>query len=331
MKLKLLLSLIVSFFLFCAVSAQPPAATPEPSKGYLLWPGDEITGKVLGESDFDFVATVNEDGKIELPFSDKPVVARCKTERELRTEITELLGKYLRTPQLNLRITDRKGRPPATVSGEVNSPTQVTLMRKATLLELLSVAGGTKEEAGGTVQVFRTQPPVCADASEDANWKTAINDGTDVPSRLFKISDVKVGKEDSNPIIYPGDLIVVQKAAPVYITGEVANPQGIYLKDDGLTLYEAIAKLGGPKREAKTKDIKVYRLKANSKDREILSANYDLIQKGEQKDLALAPYDIVVVDKAKDSIAQSILKLAVGAGKGVVSSMTGGIGYKVLY
>ncbi|MEP6787186.1 MAG: SLBB domain-containing protein [Acidobacteriota bacterium] len=331
MKLYFLFAIIISFFLYCAIPAQNMPAAPEPSKGYMLWPGDELTGKVLGEPEFDFVATVNEDGKIELPFSDKAVVARCKTEKEVRTDITELLGKYLRSPQLNLRITDRKGRPPATISGEVNAPTQVTLMRKATLLELLSVAGGTKEEAGGTVQVFRTQPPLCAAPGEDADWKDTASNGSDVPSRLYKISDVKLGRDESNPIIYPGDVIVVQKASPVYITGEVVAPQGIYLKDDGLTLTEAIAKLGGVRREAKTKDIKIFRLKENSKDREVISANYDLIKKGTQKDLVLQPYDIVQVDTAKDSIAQAILKIAVGAGKGMVGSMSSGLSYRVLY
>src|SRR5580765_7675122 len=113
MKLNFLFAIIISFLLYCAVPAQTMPVAAEPSKGYMLWPGDEITGKVLGEPEFDFVATVNEQGKIELPFSDKAVVARCKTEKEVRTEITELLGKYLRSPQLNLRITDRKGRPPA--------------------------------------------------------------------------------------------------------------------------------------------------------------------------------------------------------------------------
>ena len=317
--------------MFYAIPAQKLPAAPPPSKGYLLWPGDEVTGKVMGEQDFDFVATVNEEGKIEVPFSDKAIVAKCKTERELRSEITTLLGQYLRTPQLNLRITDRKGRPPVTISGEVNSVTQVTLMRKATLLELLSIAGGPKEEAGGTIQVFRTQPPMCSDASENANWKETTSDGAGVPSRLFKINDVKLGREESNPIIYPGDVIVVQKASPVYITGEVVNPQGIYLKDDGLTLYEAIAKLGGVRREAKTKDIKVYRLKPNSKDREILSANYDMIKLGTQKDLVLQPYDIVEVDHAKDSVAQAILKIAVGSAKGMVGSLSSGISYRVLY
>ncbi len=89
--------------------------------------------------------------------------------------------------------------------------------------------------------------------------------------------------------------------------------------------------LGGPNREAKTKDIKIYRLKANSKDREIISANYDSIKKGTQKDIMLEPYDIIEVDKSKKSIAQTILEIAIGAGKGGVSAVTNGLGTRILY
>jgi polysaccharide export outer membrane protein len=152
-----------------------------------------------------------------------------------------------------------------------------------------------------------------------------------VPSRLYNIADIKVASAEGNPVIYPGDVVIVQRAAPVYVTGEIANAQGIYLKEGGLSLSEAIAKLGGVKREAKTKDIKVYRLKADSKDREIISANYDAIRKGLQKDIMLQPYDIVEVDKAKDSIAKTIMNIAIGAAKNTVGAVTQGVGYRVMY
>jgi polysaccharide export outer membrane protein len=331
MKIKFFYHVIISLFLFQNINAQELPVDLSKAKGYLLGPGDEITGKVLGEPQFDFVATVNEDGKIEVPFFDKPVVAKCKTERELRIDVTALLGKYLRTPQLSLRVTDRKSRPPATIYGEVRTPQQVGLMRKATLVELIAFSGGVTEEAGGMIQVFRTQPPMCAEDKEDSDWKAETGDPTDVPSRMYSLASVKLGKEEANPVIYPGDVIVVQKAAPVYIVGEVVAPQGIYLKEDGLSLTEALAKIGGVRREARTKDITIRRLKVNSKDREIISANYDLIKKGQQKDIMLEPYDIVEVDKAKDSIASAILKIAIGAGRGVISSVSGGVGYRVLY
>lgn len=332
MSKKSLFSIIVLCFLASLNIAQNVTVDMQKAKGYQLYPGDEITAKVLGEEQFDFVATINEDGKIEVPFFDKPIEAKCRTERELRVEITELLSKYLRSPQLSLRITDRKSRPPATIYGEVRTPQQVVLMRKASLVELLAFSGGVTEEAGGTIQVFRTQAPLCSEGTGENIWKNDSNDPTNVPSRTYSLAAVKSGREDANPIIYPGDVIVVQKASPVYITGEVTAPQGIYLKEGGMTLTEAIAKIGGVRREARTKDIKIYRLKsAGSKERDIISANYDLIKSGKQKDVMLEAYDIVEVDKAKDSIAQSILKIAIGAGRSAVGSLSGGVGYRVLY
>ena len=307
-----------------------PADVPV-QKGYMVGPGDEITGKVLGEPQFDFVATVDEDGKIEVPFFDKPVVAKCRSERELRADISALLAKYLRNPQISVRVTERKSRPPATIYGEVNKPQEITLMRKATLVEILAISGGVKDEAGGMIQVFRTRAPLCSDGRDDSDWKVTGGDATDVPSRMYSLASVKLGKEEANPVIYPGDVIVVQKASPVYVTGEVVAPQGIYLKEGGMTLTEAIAKIGGVRREAKTKDIKIYRLKPNSKDREVIAANYDLIKKGQQKDLMLEPYDIIEVDKAKKSIGQTILEVVTGAARTGLSSMTGGLGSSILY
>lgn len=329
MKLRLLFILTLSVIAFSTIGAQTPPVVPQDAKGYRLGPGDEILGKVLGEPEFDFVVTVNEDGNIELPFSDAPLAAKCKTERQLRNDITTLLTRQLRGPQLSLR-TVSKSRPPATVYGEVRTPVKVDLFRKATLVELIAAAGGVSDEAGGLIQVFRTQAPMCEDSADDA-WKTDGTDATAMPFRVYSLTSLREGKAEANPAIYPGDVILVQKAAPVYVTGEVVAQQGIYLKESGLTLSEAIAMVGGVKREAKTKDIKIYRLKPNSKERETIAVNYDLVKKRQQTDPLLEPYDIVEVDKAKESILTSIAKLAMGAGKTVISSGSSGLGYKILY
>jgi polysaccharide export outer membrane protein len=318
-----------------SVAAQPP--TPqvpqvdmEKAKGYQVGPGDEITIKVVGEPDFDFAARVNEDGKIDIPFDEKPLDARCKTERQLRSDMRDVLARYLKNPQFNLRVTDQNSRPPVTIYGEVVNPQPVKVMRKVRLVELLATSGGVKEEAGGIVQVFRPQAPICTDGDADADWAALSTDKTDVPSRLFSLADVRLGKDEANPIIYPGDVIVVQKASPVYVTGEVVSSQGIYLKEGGTSLTEAIAKVGGVRAGAK-KDVKIYRLKPNSKDRETIAVNLEAIKNGKDKDPILEPFDIVEVDKARESIGMQILKFAVGAGKSTVSSITGGVGYRVLY
>lgn len=320
--------LITIFTIFGSVAAQEPKLDMTLAKAYLLGPGDEVTVKVPGEDEFNFVATVGDDGKIEVPFSDDVLFANCKTQQQLKADVKELLSKYLRKPMFGLSI--KANRPPVAIYGEVRNPAPVVLMRKATLVEVLAFSGGVTEDAGGMIQVFRTQPAVCADPAEGSDWKNK-DTPTDVPSKMFSLASIREGREEANTIIYPGDVIWVRKAAPVYIHGEVVNPQGVYIKEGGLTLTEAIAKLGGVRREAKTKDIKIYRLKPNSKERDIISVNYDLIKKGQQKDVMLEPYDIVEVDKAKDSIAQAILKIAIGAAKTTVGSLSGGVGYRVLY
>ncbi len=331
MYLRILFVLVVTVGIaITAANGQPLPVDAATQKGYLIGPGDEITAKVLGEPQFDFVASVDENGKIEVPFFDKSLTAKCLSERDLRTEVTKLLSRYLKNPQISLRVTDRKSRPPATIYGEVRTPQQVILTRRATLLELLSFSGGVNEEAGGMIQVFRTQPPVCESDTADADWKNS-GDDLDVPSRMYSLASLKLGREEANPVIYPGDVVVVQKASPVYITGEVITPQGIFLKEGGVSLSEAIAKIGGVRREAKTKDIKIYRLKSNSKDREIIKANYDLIRKGEQKDIMLEPYDIVEVDKAKKNIAQTILELALGVGRTALGGFGNALPTRVLY
>jgi len=315
-----------------SVSAQVPVPVDlSKAHGYQIGPGDEITVKVVGEPDFDFVARVNEDGKIDMPFDEKPMDARCKTERELRAEMKTVLARYLRNPQFNLRVTDQNSRPPVTIYGEVNNPQPVKLLRKASLVELLATSGGVKDEAAGMVQVFRTQTPICTEGDMDANWKAVSGDPTDVPSRLYALTDIRANKPDSNPIIYPGDVIVVQKASPVYITGEVSGSQGIYLKEGGTTLSEALAKVGGVRDGASMKDIKIYRLKQGSKEREIIPVNLVAIKTGQAKDPLLQPYDIVEVNKGKESMGMQILKFAMGAGKSIVQTATTGVGYKVIY
>ncbi len=290
---------------------QTPTSPADTQKGYMLGPGDEVTGKVLGEPQFDFVATIDADGRLEVPFVEKPIMAKCKTESELKNEITEALKKYLRTPQLSLRATQRKSRPPVSIYGEVRKQEQYDLTRRVFLLELISYAGGVTEKSGGMVQVFRTRSPVCAEPGQD-DWGVAALDGMNVPSRMYSLTAMRQGREDSNPEIFPGDIIVVQKAAPVYVTGEVIKPGELDIPEGGLPLMQAVAMAAGITREAKTKEIKIYRRKSGSSEPQVIAANYDLIRKGQQKDVMLEPFDIVEVGKGRKKIGDIFYDLLIG-------------------
>lgn len=337
MRRNVILFLILTFGLIQLMFAQEtiPVSDTIPvstSRGYLLGPGDEITVKVLGEKDWDFEAALDENGNIEVPFFDKPVPAMCKNERELKAEVTKLLAKYLRTPQVSLRIKERKSRPPTTIYGAVKNAQPVILMRQVRLSELLAIAGGETENAGGLIQVVRPQAPMCGSSDEISEWKAQSTNPNSFPMRLYSLSAIKQGSNESNPIIYPGDIVKVEDAKPVYLVGEVKGGQGgLLIKENGLTLFNAISMVGGVNREAKTKDIKIYRQKPDSIEREIISANYESIRKGEQKDIPLEPYDIIEVDKAKKSIMQIVLEVAAGSARTAVSTFATGAPARIIY
>lgn len=300
---------------------------------YLIGPGDKIIGKVMGEEAFNFEVMIDDNGKFELPFVDKMVVAKCRTKSQIKDKVKEHYSRFLREPLIDVQV-QRRTPTPITVSGEVKSPRQIELkyIRDVRLLELLRFAGGAKESARGDIRVFRTQLPPCANDEQVKTWKEEYDNGQVFPSQTYSLKAVNTAKVESNPIIYPGDIIYLEKASPVYFTGEIATRQGIYIPEGGLSLSQAIAMLGGTRTKALTKDIKIYRKNGKSDiEREMLSVNYDLIKKGEAKDIWLKPYDIIDIRMKKKSMAKTILEVVTGVGRNVITTASTGGTQRILY
>jgi polysaccharide export outer membrane protein len=269
-------------------------------RGYLLGPGDILSIKVLGETQMDGDYDVNDEGNIEFPFVDAPIPARCRTDKEVRADLTAALKKYLRNPQVSVRVKEKNSRPPAVVFGAVRAPQRIVMYRRVRLLEIISVAGGVEEgKAGGTVQIFHTTPLMCPDPNEDPMPQKIAPSSDDeiAPYLVYNLADLKQGKKEANPFVNPGDIIIVPSAPPVYITGSVVAPQNIYWSEN-LTLTKAMAMVGGIRKEAKSDKVIIRRLKQGSKDYEITTINFDAIRKQKEKDFALQPYDIIEVDEA---------------------------------
>lgn len=317
MKLKVLFLFAVALFAAQLSFAQETVVTADTTRGYLIGPGDVLTITVIGEKDLEVTAvTVDEDGKIEVPFAGAPVLAKCRTERELRVDIAKLLRAYgLRNPQTTVYVKERNSRPPATLFGEIKQPQRIILTRKATLQDLLAFSGGITEKASGMIQITRTQPLLCSEGTED-DWKALSSNGVSFPSRLYSIGSLR----DSNPVIYPGDIIDVQKAAPIYVVGEVMKSGELLIPEGGLPLMQAIAMASGTTREAQTKEVKVYRRKQGSAQPEVFMVNYQAIKKGTEKDMMLEPYDIVEVGKSKKSVFDIMLEIATGSVRNVANT-----------
>lgn len=341
----LLLAILASLTLPTMILAQEPqssAISPGQSpigmdgqgvKNYLLGPGDVLDVRVFGQPDLNATVEIDSDGNVSsLPFLETPIPARCRTEKEIQKEIAKAYSKYIKNAQVSVRTTERKSRPPATVFGAVRVPTQVTMKRKVRLNELMTASGGFTERASGTIQIMHTEPLMCPQPGEEA--EAAPLDGNNLPFQVLKVADLKAGKPSANPVIRPGDYIIVTEAEPVYMIGSVRAPQGIFLRDQ-LTLSRAIAMVGGVTKEAKSNDVRVYRQKPGAQDQEIISVDYAAIKKNKKPDFFLQPYDVVEVGEASFFSAGRLGPTLLGAVSGSIGTAftSGGtsIANKVIY
>lgn len=147
-----------SVFLMIAHAQEPsaPSAPPVQSgssvdnqgiRNYLLGPGDLLDVRIFGQPDLNSTAEVDSDGNISsLPFIEEPIPAKCRTEKQVQKDIALAYAKYLKKPQISVRIVGRNSRQPATVFGAVRQPTRVQMMRRVRLNELMAASGGLQSE-----------------------------------------------------------------------------------------------------------------------------------------------------------------------------------------
>jgi polysaccharide export outer membrane protein len=298
-----------------ASSAPAPSAAPSAPgaevmgiKKYLLGPGDTLDLRVFNEPQFNSMLTVDDEGNISVPFVDDPIPARCRSDREIKADIIAALARFLNKPQVSLSVRDMRSRPPAVVFGAVRAPSRVQMQRRARLLELLATSGGVTENAGGDIQIFHTEPVMCPEPGEVVRpvVNLAASDPTQVPYELFNLSDLKLGKEEANPYINPGDIVIVQEAKPVYLVGAVTSPQGLYIREGNLKLMQAIAMVGGLRKEAKASEVVIHRRKGNSGETERVIVNFSDIRKQKAQDIALQPYDVIEVPDGSGGVRGKI-------------------------
>lgn len=339
----------------------PPASqlqqnfiTPSPSPGadsllgdspdrfikqkYLLGPGDILDLRVYNEPQFSGPVMVTDEGFVEVPFIGA-IPASCRTDAELRQEVTRALGKYLRSPQVSLYLKEAKSRPPAIVFGAVRSPQRVEMKRRVHLLDLLAASGGVTEQASGDIQIFHTEAVMCPERESDlvhsaikekemaqANPEEASIYGA---FSIYKLSDLKLGKPEANPFIRPGDIIIVPEAYPIYITGAVYQPQGLPLREK-MQLTRALAMVGGVRKDAKTNKVRLFRTNRDSQALELVTVDFDAIRKQKQPDIYLQPYDVIDVPDAS-GILHNIKSVMLNHGMQGLGSAATGLPLRVLY
>jgi len=313
-------------------SSGVPGADPHDRK-YLLGPGDVLDLRVYNEPQFNGQLAVDDEGNVAIPFIEQPIRAQCRSDREIRADVIKALAKYLNKPQVSLRLAQANSRPPAVVFGAVRSPSRVQMMRRVKLLDLLASSGGVTEAAGSDIQIFHTEPVMCPEAEDLAlvptdTFKPA--DPTQVGYDVYSLLALKDGKQEANPVIRPGDIVIVQEAQPVYMTGAVRQPMSLYLKN-GMQLKQAIAMVGGLSKDAKSSSVVIWRRKKGQAEPDKMVVNFNDIKKEKIKDIQLEPYDIVDVPDNSGSLGVTMRNLFFGAGTGSLTNAVSVLPMRVLY
>ncbi|HYL73365.1 MAG TPA: polysaccharide biosynthesis/export family protein [Bryobacteraceae bacterium] len=119
-------------------------AAVDPTK-YVIGPEDVLYIRTWREPDFTFPAAVRPDGKITAPLSGD-VQAAGLTPAQLTKNLTELFGKYINSPDVNVFVQEVLSKK-YFIDGEVNRPGSFSLVTPTRVLEALSHAGGFREFA----------------------------------------------------------------------------------------------------------------------------------------------------------------------------------------
>ena len=312
---------------------QNPGLDIQGIKTYLLGPGDVVDVRVFGQPELSSTAQVDGDGNLSaLPFLETPIRAKCRTDKDVQKDIQLAYSKFINNPQVSVRIAERNSRQPATVFGAVRQATRVEMKRKVRLNELMAVSGGFTERAAGTIQILHTEPLMCPEPGEEG--EAAPIDGTKIPLQIVRIADLRTGKPEANPVIRPGDYVLVTEAEPVYITGAVVSPGGLFLRDQ-LTLSRALAMVGGVRKEAKLNDVVIYRQVPGSVKQETIHVDVAAIKKNQKDDFILQPYDIIEVNEAgmfsSSRIGQTLVGALTGGLTGAISTTGTYLPTRIIY
>ena len=170
----------------------PPSAV---AADYIIGPGDTIQVFVWRNPELTTTVPVRPDGKVSTPLVED-MVAVGKTPSVLARDIEKVLAEYVRTPQVNVIVTQ-----PASVFsqvriiGSVARPQALAYREGMTVLDAILAVGGLNDfAAGNRARIVRTV------------------DGKQQEIRIKLDALVNNGDMKQNQGLRPGDVLIVPES-----------------------------------------------------------------------------------------------------------------------
>lgn len=306
------------------------SALAEVKEDYRIHPGDVIEIQIDRATELSGVFRVTASGAIDMYYLGR-INVQNKTQEELSRFIADgLRGRYLKIPRVKVIIVQINSHV-FFIQGSVNRPGAYQIEGRPSLLTLITVAGGLKENHGSTAFIIRQ---ATHSGSNTANAEPALlkpNQANPDPARpdqpkssnsdereeekyeLFRvnINGLFRGDFDKNMFIEPRSIVHIPSAEVFFVAGEVQAP-GSFTFKEGTTLRQAISLAQGTTFKAASNRGVIFRDDPISKTRLEIKVDINLVMSGKKDDIAIQANDVIIVPNSRFKSASSVLLNAFG-------------------
>lgn len=298
-----------------ALAAVAFAAEGPASQAYVLGPNDQLRVSALHVPEITRdTVSIDDQGFLHLPLVGR-VKAAGQTLEQFEASLRERLKDVVLEPEVAVSLITQRNLP-VSVIGAVKTPGVYQITERKRLIEVLSLAGGLREDSGPRLTVTRqltrgTVPLPGAKGDSSGEFSVAEVD----------IDALTRGLNPSlNIYIEPQDVVSVRRADLVYVIGEVKRPGGFTLREkEAVRVLQALAMAEGSLATASSKSAKIMRPKPGTSERTEIPVNLKRILQGQDPDVLMEPDDILVVPpNVPRSIALRTVEAAVQTATGVI-------------
>ena len=311
------LALAMVLALASARAAELPHPANDPGGGsivHTLGPHDEIIIHVAGSDETrDSPIRIGPDGYINIPLAGR-FLAAGSTVEELEIKLAARLARYLRDPRVTVSV-ERFRSQPVTVLGAVRAPGVYQVEGQKTLLEVLSLAGGVRDDSGYQVKIVRRQsfgPLDLPAAGPDESGRFYV-------AEIDLVALLEAEHPEYNIFVQPHDVITVPRARMVFVIGEVERSGGFALSErESVSVLQALALAGGLGRSPALKRAKILRPVDGAPHKQEIALDLKSIMAGTTTDVELQQNDILFVPKSgANAAAKAAGRAAVAVGSGI--------------
>jgi len=301
--------------------AMPAEDDTNVKSSYILGPNDQITVHALDAEEIsDKPYRISAAGDVTFPMIGK-IKAAGLTVEELESVLVSALQEFIRQPKVSVVVSEFRSQP-VSVIGAVTNPGVLQLQGNKTVVEILSMVGGVRNDAGSSIKITRKREwgllPL-PDAKLDVSGQFSTAE--------IKLKDVLGARNpEQNILIRPNDVISVSRNEIVYVLGAVKRAGGFPMAErDTLSVLQALSLAEGLDRTASPKNAKILRMTPGATKRSELPVNLEQIFSGKAEDVPLQQDDILFVPDSKEKRAilrtlEALASLGTTAGAGIIIS-----------